>query len=127
VNDVTLPLSPAAPEVAPGLFTGLPEATGPFAAAAAGTVNLAAVANTNPFDPAVTANSGDVRAETVNPNATCTPVTLTAGQTGTIMLTFIPSATKGTVVRGFIGVDAFSSYTVAEDELASIPCTCTAG
>jgi hypothetical protein len=37
------------------LFTGLPEATGPFAAAATGTVNLAAVANTNPFDPAVTA------------------------------------------------------------------------
>ena len=29
--------------------------------------------------------------------------------TGTIMLTFIPSATKGTVVRGFIGVDTFNS------------------
>jgi hypothetical protein len=50
----------SAPEVAPGLFTGLPEATGLFAAAATGTVNLAAVANTNPFDPAVTASSGDV-------------------------------------------------------------------
>jgi hypothetical protein len=47
----------SAPEVAPGLFTGLPLATGPFAAAATGTVNLAAVANTNPFDPAVTASS----------------------------------------------------------------------
>jgi hypothetical protein len=41
-----------------------------------------AVANTNPFDPAVTASSGDVWAETVNPNATYTPITLTAGQTG---------------------------------------------
>lgn len=30
------------------------------------------VANTNPFDPAGTASSGDVWAETVNPNATYT-------------------------------------------------------
>jgi len=30
----------------------------------------------------VTASSGDVWAETVNPNATYTPITLTAGQTG---------------------------------------------
>jgi hypothetical protein len=63
----------------------------------------------------------------VNPNATYTPITLTAGQTGTIMLTFIPSATKGTVVRGFIGVDTFNSYTVAGDELVNIPYTCTVG
>jgi hypothetical protein len=117
----------SAPGVAPGMFTGLPEATGPFAAAATGTVNLAAVANTNPFDPAVTASSGDVWAETLNPNATYTPITLTAGQTGTIMLTFIPSATKGTVVRGFIGVDTFNSYTVAGDDLVNIPCTYTVG
>jgi hypothetical protein len=86
-----------------------------------------AVANTNPFDPAATASSGDVWAETVNPNATYTPITLTAGQTGTIMLTFIPSATKGTVVRGFIGVDTFSRYTVAGDELVNIPYACTVG
>jgi hypothetical protein len=45
----------------------------------------------------------------------------------TIMLTFIPSVTKGTVVRGFIGVDTFNSYTVAGDELVNIPCTYTVG
>jgi SRSO17 transposase len=38
-------------------------------------------------------------------------------------LTFIPSATKGTVVRGFIGVDTFNSYTVAGDELVNITYT----
>jgi subtilisin family serine protease len=116
-----------APEVAPGLFFGLPEATGPFTATATGTVNLAAVANTNPFDSAVTASSGDVWAETVNPNATYTPMTLVPGQTGTITLTFTPSAPKGTTVRGFIGLDTYNSFTVAGDELINIPYSYTVG
>jgi subtilisin family serine protease len=117
----------SAPQLAPGLFFGLPEATGPFSAAAAGTVNLAAVADTNPFDPAVTASTGDVWAETVDPNAPYTPLTLAPGQTGTITLTFTPSAPKGTVVRGFIGVDTFNSFTVAGDELVNIPYSYTVG
>jgi len=116
-----------APEVAPGLFIGLPEATGPFTVPATGTVNLAAVANTNPFDPAVTASSGDVWAQAVNPNASYTPITLAPGQTGIITLTFTPSAPKGTVVRGFIGVDTFNSYTVSGDELTNIPYSYTVG
>jgi hypothetical protein len=36
-------------------------------------------------------------------------------------------ATKGTVVRGFIGVDRFNSYTVAGDELVNITYTYTIG
>jgi len=116
-----------APEVAPGLFFGHPAVAGPFAAPADGTVNLAAVANTNPFDPAVTASSGDVWAETVDPNATYTPMTLDPGQTGTITLTFTPRAAKGTVVRGFIGVDTFNSFTIAGDELVNIPYSYTVG
>ena len=46
----------SAPELAPGFYFGLPEPTGPFAdggVAVGATVNLAAVANTNPFDSAV--------------------------------------------------------------------------
>ena len=42
-----------APEVNPGFFAGIPEAQGPFGAdgvPAGSSVNLAAVANTNPFD-----------------------------------------------------------------------------
>jgi subtilisin family serine protease len=117
-----------APEVAPGLFFGLPEAVGPFTAPVTGTVNLAAIANTNPFDAAVTASTGDVWAETVNPAATYTPLTLARGQTGTIKLTFTPAgAPKGTVVRGFIGVDTFNSFTVAGDELVNIPYAYTVG
>ena len=111
----------AAPEVAPGLFFGAPEATGPFATPTTGTVNLAAVANTNPFDSAVSASSGDVWAQSVNASAPYTPLSLGAGQSGTITLTFTPSAPKGTVVRGFVAVDTFSLVTFSGDELINIP------
>jgi len=48
-------------------------------------------------------------------------LTLAPGQTGTITVTFTPSAPKGTAVGGFIGVDTFNGYTVAGDELVNIP------
>jgi subtilisin family serine protease len=117
----------AAPEVAPGFFFGLPEATGPFTTGTTGTVNLAAVANTNPFDAAVTSTSGDVWAQSVNASAPYSPVTLAPGATGTITLTFTPSAPKGTVVHGFIAVDTLNLATVAGDELVNIPYTYTVG
>ncbi len=116
-----------APEVAPGFFFALPEATGPFTTGTTGTVNLAAVANTNPFDPAVTSTSGDVWAQSVNATAPYSPLTLAPGQTGTITLTFTPSAPKGTVVHGFIGVDTLNLATAAGDELVNIPYTYTVG
>ncbi|HEY1322631.1 MAG TPA: hypothetical protein VGF32_20410, partial [Streptosporangiaceae bacterium] len=117
----------AAPEVAPGIFFGIPEATGPFTSGTNGTVNLAAVANTNPFDPAVTSTSGDAWAQSVNASAPYTPVTLDPGQTATITLTITPSAPKGTVVRGFIGVDTLNLATISGDELVNIPYTYTVG
>lgn len=111
----------AAPEVAPGFFFGIPEATGPFTAPTTATVNLAAVANTNPFDSAVSASSGDVWAFSVDPNASYTPLSLGPGESGTITVTFTPNAPKGTVVRGFLGVDTFNLVTDAGDELINIP------
>ena len=117
----------AAPEIAPGAWFGIPEATGPFTSGTTGTVNLAAVANTNPFDSAVTSTSGDVWAQSVDATATYTPLTLAPGQTGTITLTITPSAAKGTVVRGFIGVDTFNLSTASGDELVNIPYTYTVG
>jgi hypothetical protein len=115
----------SAPEVAPGLFFGVPEPTGPFGATgvpAGSSVNLAAVANTNPFDANVTASTGDFWAESVDPNAPpFTPLTLTPGQSGTITLTFTPSGRRGHVVRGFIGLDTVSSFTASGDEITKIP------
>jgi subtilisin family serine protease len=116
-----------APEVAPGFFFALPDPTGPFTTGVSGTVNLAAVANTNPFDPAVSASTGDVWAQSVNAAAPYSPLSLGAGQSGTITLTFTPSAAKGTVVRGFIGVDTFNLATDAGDELVNIPYTYKVG
>ena len=107
--------------MAPGFFFGLPEATGPFTAPTTGTVNLAAVANTNPFDSAVTSTSGDVWAQSVNASAPYSPLTLNPGQTGTITLTITPNAPKGTVVHGFIGVDTLNLATASGDELVNIP------
>jgi subtilisin family serine protease len=117
----------AAPEVAPGVFFGIPDATGPFTSGTNGTVNLGAVADTNPFDSAVTSTSGDAWAASVDPNATYSPVTIDPGQTGTITLTITPSAPKGTIVRGFIGVDTLNLATVSGDELVNIPYTYTVG
>jgi hypothetical protein len=111
----------AAPETAPTFWVALPEATGPFTTGTSGTVNLAAVANTNPFDSAVTSTSGDVWAQSVNPNAPYSPLTLAPGQTGTITLTITPNAAKGTVVHGFIGVDTLNLATASGDELVNIP------
>jgi subtilisin family serine protease len=111
----------AAPQVAPGFFFGIPEATGPFTAPTTATVNLAAMANTNPFDSAVSASSGDVWAFSVDPNATYTPLSLGPGESGTITVTFTPNAPKGTVVHGFIGVDTLSLVTISGDQLVNIP------
>src|SRR5262249_35779485 len=113
-----------APEIAPGVFFSLPEATGPFTSPTNGTVNLAAVANTNPFDSAVSASSGDVWAFSVNPSATYTPVSICPNQTRTITVTFTPNAPKGTVVSGFIGVDTFNLVSLGSDELINIPYSC---
>jgi subtilisin family serine protease len=117
----------AAPEVAPTFWVALPEATGPFTAGTTGTVNLAAVANTNPFDSAVTSTSGDAWAQTVNASAPYTPLTLNPGQTGTITLTITPNAPKGTVVHGFIGVDTLNLFSASGDELVNIPYSYTVG
>jgi hypothetical protein len=113
-----------APEIAPGFEVALPDGTGPFGSGGVGknaSVDLAAVATTNPFDSAVTSTSGDVWAQSVNPNAPYTPLTLGPGQTGTITLTFTPNALSGTVVHGFIGVDTLNGFTASGDELINIP------
>jgi hypothetical protein len=111
----------AGSELAPGFEVGLPDATGPFTSPTNGTVNLAAVANTNLFDSAVSASSGDIWAASVDPSATYSPLSLGPGQSGTITLTFTPNAPKGTLVQGFIGVDTFNLVTASGDELINIP------
>jgi hypothetical protein len=120
----------SSPEVAPGFLFGLPEALGPFPATGIGsgaTVNLAALADTNPFDTAVSATSGDVWAQSVDASAPYSPVSVAPGRTRTITLSITPNAPKGTVVRGFVAVDTFNLATFSGDELVQIPYTYRVG
>jgi subtilisin family serine protease len=113
-----------APEIAPGLFFATPSNTNPDGADGVppgSSVNVAALANTYPFDSNVTTSTGDIWALSVNPNASYTPLTLNPGQSGTITVTFPPSGRRGHTVHGFIGVDTFNEFTDSGDEVATIP------
>jgi hypothetical protein len=111
----------SAPEVAPGFFFASPQATGPFASGTTGTVNLTAVAKTNPFDPAVTSTTGDVWVLSVKAGAPYSPITIKPGGKGTITLTITPSAPKGTVIHGFVSIDTIDLATASGDEMVNIP------
>jgi subtilisin family serine protease len=114
-----------APEVAPGFFFGLPEPIGPFGAGpiTGAIVNLAAVANTYVFDPAVSSSTGDLWAQSVDPNAGYTPASIAPGTSGTIQLTITPRGKRHRVVHGFIGVDTFNLATNSGDEVQVVPYT----
>jgi hypothetical protein len=84
-------------------------------------VDLAGIADTNPFDANVTASSGDVWAQSVDPDAPYTPLSLAPGQTGTITLTFNSTGHKGKVVRGFVDVDTFNLASLGGDKVTTIP------
>ena len=113
-----------APEVAPGLFLGVPALVGPFGPGpVTGTANLAALANTYAFDPAITSSTGDVWAESVDPNAQAAPDTIAPGGSGVIQVTITPNGRRHQVVRGFIGVDTFNLATGSGDEVQMIPYT----
>jgi hypothetical protein len=114
----------AAPEIAPGQFFALPEATGPNGATgvpAGSNVNLAALANTFAFDTSVTSTTGDFWLLAVQPTTSFTPLHLTPGQSGTITVTFTPTGHHGQKVRGFLGVDTLNLVTGSGDEVATIP------
>ncbi|MGH7869958.1 MAG: hypothetical protein ACREP9_20565 [Candidatus Dormibacteraceae bacterium] len=117
------------PEVSPGVWAALPEPVGPFPGAGVGkaTVNVTAMAETYPFDSAISASSGDAWAKTVNSSVPSTPLSLDPGGSGTITLTITPNVASGTVVRGFIGIDTYNLYTSSGDEVGLIPYTYEVG
>ena len=84
-------------------------------------MNLAALANTYAFDPAVSSSTGDVWAQSVDPSASSAPVSIAPGATAAIQVTITPGGRRQRVVHGFIGVDTFNLATVSGDEVQRIP------
>jgi Subtilase family len=128
VDDVSIAIH-SRPEVASGPWSASPVIIGPFgdATATPTPASLAAVANTRTFDPAVSASTGDLWRTAVDASATYTPLTLAPGAAGTITVTFTPSGPAGTVVRGTLELDTFSTLTSMGDQVVTIPYAYTVG
>ncbi|WP_043513624.1 MULTISPECIES: S8 family serine peptidase [unclassified Actinoplanes] len=138
-----------APLVSPGVWAADIGESGPFdGPAPIGTVQVAAVAHTRLFDPAVTSSTGDfwqtalsgapdsALSSAVRANAKAgrfvtaagsraaaapAPIVVAPGRSATILVTITPSAPRGTTVRGHLYVDTFSQITVSGDELIDLP------
>ena len=117
------------PEVPFGPWFVVPSEIGPYGPGGAPTVPLAtgAAALIQPFDPAVSADSGDIWADyTLNTN-TYNPLVLAPGQSGTINVTITPTlAQVGSTVSGYLYVDTFNVVggfigTFSGDEVVRIP------
>jgi hypothetical protein len=71
-----------------------------------------------PFDNAVSADSGDVWEDLVLGSNTFNPLQLAPGQSGTINVTFTPQAAQvGTTVNGFLYIDTFNLGLLTGDEV----------
>ncbi len=111
------------PEVPFGLWIEFPALVGPSGAGGAQPAPIAtgALATMLPFDPAVTADSGDIWAAVVLGTNTYNPLVLAPGQSGTINVPIKPSAPVGSVVSGFLYIDTFNPNVQTGDEVVSIP------
>ena len=121
----------ASVEVAPALWAAFPVPSGPNPPGGGpfGTVSMQAKIMTRAFATGIRTSTGDPLLGTVNPNAPAsTPVTIPAGATATIRVTFAPTAAAGTVQAGTLYVDtlnagALSGVAGLGDEVAAIPFT----
>jgi Subtilase family/Peptidase inhibitor I9 len=125
--------SPSGHNVTAGLWSAGPSECGPYSQPApAGSATISMTATTKAFDAAVTSAPGDLWAQSTNPSAAFSPVTIEPGQSATINVTITPSAASGTVVSGDLYVDDSASAVppyaqLTGDELAAIPYEYTVG
>jgi hypothetical protein len=109
-------------------FTGQARTATTASATDKGMANFALVAHTQSFDPAVTSSTGDhwLVAVQAQPPA-FHPLTIEPGATGDITVTITPAGAKGTVVSGWLYVNALPMSNRAGDELNNITYTYTVG
>jgi len=87
-------------------------------------VDVSATATGQPFDPAVDSSTGD-HWSPLSPIDR--PRTVPPGSEVAIRVLITPRGTPGTVVKGFLYVDAYNANTGSADELSAIPYSYTIG
>jgi hypothetical protein len=111
------------PEVPYGIWIVVPSEKGPYGAAGAQPAPYTANAFLllQPFDPAVTSDSGDFWADLTLGTATFNPLMLAPGQSGTIDVTITPTNKVGATVSGVLYIDTFNFDVSTGDEVVRIP------
>ena len=112
------------PEVPYSAWFSIPSEIGPYGPSGVPTASdqQQCVRLDEPFDAAVSADSGDIWADLVLNTNTFNPLVLAPGATGTINVTITPDPTMiGKTVTGFIYVDTFSPVVTTGDEVVRIP------
>jgi hypothetical protein len=120
----TVVASIAEPEVPYGPWAIFPALIGPYGPAGAPStpVSTGAVAVMQPFDPAVSASSGDIWADLTLGTNTYNPLLLAPGEGGIINLTITPNpADVGKAIRGYLYIDTYNSFVSTGDEVVRIP------
>lgn len=120
-------ISVQAPEVAVGPWDSGVALNGPYppnGGANPSKVDVSATAIGQPFDPAVDSSTGD-HWSPLSPIDR--PRTVPPGSEVAIRVLITPRGTPGTVVKGFLYVDAYNANTGSADELSAIPYSYTVG
>lgn len=113
------------PEVPYGPWFLFPSLIGPYGATGVSTIQLvtaSTIALMQPFDPAVSSDSGNIWKDKTLGTATFNPLALASGQSGTINVTFTPDpAQVGKVVTGFLYIDTYNLAVGTGDEVVRVP------
>jgi Subtilase family/Peptidase inhibitor I9 len=120
----TVVASLSEPEIPYGEWVMFPSLIGPYGSAGAPTkpVTMTALALMQPFDAAISADSGDIWADLTLGTNTFNPLVIASGEAGAITLTITPDPTEvGKTVTGYIYVDTFSPYAATGDEVVRLP------
>jgi hypothetical protein len=89
-------------------------------------LTMSAYAWMQPFDAAVSADSGDIWADLTLGASTYKPLVLPPGESGVINVTITPEPTQvGKIIRGYIYVDTFNYILFTGDEVVRLPYTYT--
>ncbi|MFZ1996567.1 MAG: hypothetical protein WAU75_20815, partial [Solirubrobacteraceae bacterium] len=113
--------------VTPGVWYAQPSECGPYTGTApSGQATDALAAQTKVFDATVSSTTGDVWAQSVDPSAPNSPITIQPGHSAEVEVTFTPSAGPGSVDQGNLYVDTVSDAVppyrqFSASEVAAIP------